>query len=269
MLNDILQYDFLQNAWLAGILASVLCGVIGTFVVVKRLVFVSGGISHAAFGGLGLCYFFAWPPLLGALAVSVLIALILGLGGEKRLRQQDALTGMLWAVGMALGLVFIYLSPGYAPNLMSYLFGDILTVTNVDVRLMGWVTLATLAIIGIGFKWFVDVAFDETFARVQGIPVRGVLGLLLVLIAITIVLLIQVVGVTLVIALLTLPALMALAVSRHFPRVVAWAVVFALMMTSGGLILSYYYDVPSGATVVLVGFVMWALVAGTKRLMRG
>lgn len=267
MLMDFFHYDFLRNALAAGLLASILCGVVGTFVVVKRLVFISGGISHAAFGGLGICYFLGFAPVFGALAVAVITALALGLGGESRLRKQDALTGVLWALGMALGLVFIHMTPGFAPNLMSFLFGDILTVTQADVQRMAIIAAATILIVVVGFKPFVAVAFDEVFAHVQGIPVRLVMSLLLVLTALTIVVMIQVVGVTLVIALLTLPTMMGLVLSRSFLPVMCWSVGLGMAMTLIGLAVSYLYDMPSGPTIVLSGVLMWLLVIGGNRLL--
>ena len=168
----LLSYDFLRHAVVAGLLASVLCGVVGTFVVVKRLVFLAGGVAHAAFGGLGICYFLGVDPRLGAVAVAVVSALALAGPGRERGRSHDAVIGILWAVGMALGVVFLYKSPGYAPNLMAYLFGDILTVRASDVALTFGLVVVVVALFGLFFKESVAVAFDEEFAAMQGVPVR-------------------------------------------------------------------------------------------------
>jgi zinc transport system permease protein len=265
---EALQYDFLRHAVIAGVLAAALCGVVGTFVVVKRLAFVSGGISHAAFGGLGLCYFLGVDPILGAVAVSLLSAVLLGMVDTERLKAQDALIGVLWAVGVAIGVVFLAKTPGYAPNLMTYLFGNILMVTRRDL----WMTLAlsavVLLILGLFFKDFVAVAFDETFAAVQGVPVRSLMTLLLMLVALTVVLLIQVVGILLVIALLTIPPLIALLLFKDLRSVLLASTTIGVAITLAGLALSYLYDLPSGPAIVLLGALLLALVYPIQTLRR-
>ena len=215
-LVEALSYEFVRNAVAAGVLASLLCGVIGTFVVVKRLVFVSGGISHAAFGGMGLAHLLGLSPLTGAVGASVLCALALGLAGSDRFRSHDAIIGVLWSAGMALGIVFIRLTPGYAPDLMSYLFGDILTVSSRDLAVALALNVCVLGIVAMLFKELVAVAFDEPFAAVQGLPVRALFTGLLVLTALSIVVLIQVVGIILVMALLTIPPLLALRIALRY-----------------------------------------------------
>lgn len=271
-MNDLfalLEYDFLRNAALAGLLASVACGVIGTFVVVKRLVFISGGISHAAFGGLGACHYFGWPPLWGAFGVAAVMALLLGPERSERLRSQDALIGVLWAVGMAIGTVFIYKTPGYAPNLMSYLFGDILTVSQTDIWVMLALDAAVLLFLALFYKELVAVSFDATFAHVQGVPVAPLQTLLLLFIACAIVILIQVVGIILVIALLTIPAMISLMLWRNFGYVLAGSVVASMVMTLAGLALSYAYDWPTGPAIVLFGVVAMGVVRALHVLRRG
>lgn len=255
-------YEFARNALLAGLLASVLSGVLGTFVVIKRLVLITGGISHAAFAGLGICYFLGVNPLIGAVVVAVLAAMLLGwLGEGGNGRRQDAFIGILWASGMAVGIVFIHLTPGYAPNLMVYLFGDILTVSRVDVWLLAGLVVLTLLVMGVLYRYFVAVAFDETFARVQGVPVRLLTQLLLVLVALSIILLIQVVGIVLLIALFTLPPVVALMMAvRRFALVLLTAVVMGMVMTTGGLAGSYWLDIPSGPAIVLFGIAVAGMV---------
>lgn len=252
-LAQALSYDFMRHALVAGVLASALCGVIGTFVVVKRLTFISGGLSHAAFGGLGLCFFLGVDPILGAVGVSLASALVLGAINPERARSHDAVIGVLWAAGVAVGIVFIYKTPGYAPNLMTYLFGNILMVTRGDVALTLGLSLAVFALVALFYKAFVAVAFDEVFAGVQGLPVRALLTLLLVLIALTVVVLIQVVGILLVIALLTIPPVASLLVFKDLRSVLVGSVVLGEAMTLGGLVLSYYQDLPSGPAIVLLG----------------
>jgi zinc transport system permease protein len=247
----------------ASVLASVLCGAVGTLVVVKRLVHISGGISHAAFGGLGLCVFLGLDPRLGAAAVAVVAALLLANVGESRSASHDAVIGVLWALGMAVGMVFVARSPGYAPNLASYLFGNVLAVRASDAWLTLVLAVVVVGLLAIYYKDLLAVAFDEAFARVQGLPVRGLLTGLLVLVALSVVFLIQLVGIVLVIALLTIPPLVALRWAHSFLAVVLAAMGTGLVMTLCGLAASYAWDLPSGPAMVLVGALAlaasWAL----------
>jgi zinc transport system permease protein len=252
-LAEAMGYDFMRHAVIAGVLASALCGVVGTFVVTKRLTFISGGLSHAAFGGLGLCFFLGVNPILGAVAVSLASALLLGAMDPERARSHDAAIGVLWAAGVAVGIVFIYKTPGYAPNLMTYLFGNILMVTSNDVAMTLGLSLAVFLVIALFYKALVAVAFDEVFAAVQGLPVRLLLTLLLVLVALTVVVLIQVVGILLVIALLTIPPVASLMLFKDLRSVLVGSVVLGEAMTLAGLALSYYEDLPSGPAIVLLG----------------
>lgn len=266
-LAEILSYGFMRDAVLAGVLASILCGAVGTFVVVKRLVFISGGISHAAFGGLGVCYFLGLDPRLGAIAVSVLSALLLGNMTGERARAQDAMIGVLWAVGMAIGILFMYKTPGYSPNLMTYLFGNILTVSRSDIVMTLILDVAVLLLIALLFKEFVAVAFDEEFARIQGVRVQLLLTLLLVATALSVVVLIQVVGIIMVIALLTIPPLTGLMLTRDFTHVLLISTLIAVVITLSGLLVSYQYDLPSGPAIVLMGAALMAVTWGVRRLL--
>ncbi|RMD71062.1 MAG: metal ABC transporter permease [Gammaproteobacteria bacterium] len=259
-LIELLSYEFMQNALFSGLLASVLCGILGTFVVLKRLVFISGGISHAAFGGLGICYFMGFPPLWGAAATAVLSALALGFL-NLRAHAQDAAIGILWAVGMAIGIVFIYKTPGYVPNLMAYLFGNILMVSRTEVLLTLLLDMVVLGLLALLFKEFVAVAFDEEFSQVLGMPVRALTTLWLLLVAFSVVMLIQVVGIILIIALLTIPPLTSLMLSQDFVKVLAVSVLIGILMTLGGLGLSYAYDIPSGPAMILLGAALMGAVA--------
>lgn len=268
-LTDLLSHELLRNAVWAGLLASVLCGILGTFVVVKRLVFLGGGISHAAFAGLGLCHFLGLPPLWGAGAVAVISAAVLGLTGRAtagRAKSADAVIGILWAVGMAVGVVFLHVTPGYAPNLMSFLFGSLLAVTRTDV----WITLGfvvvLLGILALFYDELVAVTFDQEFAAVQGVAVTRFMTLLLMLIALGLVLLIQLVGILLVLALLTIPPVIALRFARRLPTVMVLSTVLGMAMTLGGLTLSYTWDLPSGPAIVLLGAVGLGIVVGAGRL---
>ena len=265
---EALSYEFLRNAVIAGVLASVLCGVIGTFVVVKKLAFISDGISHAAFGGMGVCFFLGIDPLLGAVPVALLCALTLGAVDRQTIRSYDALIGVLWAVGMAVGIVFLYKTPGFAPNLMTYLFGNILLVSRRDVLIILALTAFVLLTVFVFFKGIVAVAFDEVFAQVRGVQVRLVMSLLLGMIALSVVILIQVVGIILVVALLTIPSVVSLMLWKDLRSVLLGSVLIGVSITLGGLYLSFAFDLPSGPAIILLGAVLLVAVYGVKRLPR-
>jgi len=270
-LTELFAHELLRNAVWAGLLASVLCGVLGTFIVVKRLVFLGGGISHAAFGGLGVCHFLGLPPLWGAGAVAVVSAAVLGLTGRasgRRGKSADAVIGILWAVGMAVGVVFLYKTPGYAPDLMSFLFGNLLAVSRTDVLVTLGFVAVLLAVLALFYDELVAVTFDQEFAAVQGVAVTPFLTLLLVLIALGLVLLIQLVGILLVLALLTIPPVISLRFARRLPTVMVLSTAVGSAMTLGGLSLSYVWDLPSGPTIVLLGAAGLGVVVTVERIHR-
>lgn len=260
--------SFLRTALLAGLLASVGCGVVGTFVVVKRIAFLAGGIAHSVLGGMGAALYFGFDPLLGALAAAVLSALIIGAVRLAWGAQEDTLIGAIWAIGMAVGVLFIAKTPGYGADLMSFLFGNILLVAPRDLWVMAGLDLALVATVGLFYRQFLAVSFDEEFARLRGLPVGAFYLLLLCLVAVTVVLLIQVVGLILVIALLTLPAAIAGHYLHSLGAIMVLATLLGSSFTSAGLALSFTPDLPAGPTMVLLAgacYVLSALVSGLIR----
>ncbi|MBR1369497.1 membrane protein [Methanocalculus chunghsingensis] len=255
---EILGYGFFQNAIIAGIIAAIACGITGSFVIVRRMVATSGGISHAAFGGVGLGYFLGIDPLLGAFLFTVGAAVAIWYLKTHELQETDTITGALWATGMATGVIFIALTPGYAPDLFSYLFGNILLVPYQDLLMMGLLLLLILTVVSIFFNQLAAVTFDEEYAEIMGLPVGGLTLLLFLLIAGTVVLLISVVGIILVIALLTLPAATARLFTRTLPSMMGAAVLIGIGTVFTGIILSYSLDLPSGAMIILVGAGIYA-----------
>ncbi len=209
---EILQYTFMRNALMAAVLVSIVCGIIGTYVVIKRIVFISGGISHAAFGGIGLGFLLGINPVLAAIPFSILAALSIGTISKKVKVSEDTAIGIIWTVGMALGILFIQLSPGYAPDLFSYLFGSILTVPSSDLIMMLILDIIIILTTLVLYKEFSAISFDEEYSTVIGVPTKLSYLLLMCLVGLSVVVLIRVVGVILVIALLTIPA----AISRQF-----------------------------------------------------
>jgi zinc transport system permease protein len=246
------QFEFMRNAMLAGLLASIACGVVGVYVVVKKIVSMSGSIAHASFGGIGLGYLLNFSPVLGAMFFSLLSALTMGLVTRRTRLPEDTATGILWALGMALGVIFIGLSAGYAPDLMSYLFGNILTVPVSDLYLMAALDLIIVALAVAFYKEFLLLSFDEEFGTVVGMPVNGLYLLLLCMVALTVVVLIRVVGMILVIAMLAFPAAMARQFTHDIKKMMVLAVVFGMVFTFGGLWLSYALNLASGATIILL-----------------
>jgi zinc transport system permease protein len=263
---EILGYEFFRNALLAGLLASIACGIIGSYVVVKRMVALSGGISHAAFGGIGLGYFLGFDPILGAVGFALAVSTGIGILREKAVQNLDTLIGAVWAAGMALGILFISLTPGYAPDLFSYLFGNILLVPQGDLLLMAMLALVIIGAVIIVYSPLLAVTFDEEYARVMNLPVTALMLLLLGLTALTVVMLIRVVGIILVIALLTLPAAIAREYAGEMRRMMVIAVAGGMIFTFSGIWLSYLFDIPSGATIILVSVVAYLAVLGERRV---
>jgi zinc transport system permease protein len=263
---EALQYEFMRNALMAGLLAAVACGIVGVYVVVKRIVFISGGIAHASFGGIGLGYFLGISPIIGALVFSMVSGLAIGSITRKTRLPADTAIGILWAIGMALGVIFIYLTPGYAPDLMSYLFGNILTVPVIDILLMLALDAVIIGIVVAFYKEYLILSFDEEYATTVGMPVERLYLLLLAMIALTVVVLIRVVGMILVIALLTFPAAMARQFTHNMKRMMLLSVIFGFLFTLGGLWLSYELKLPSGATIILLGGIVLAISFGVSRL---
>lgn len=251
---------------MAGVLAAAACGIVGVYVVVKRIVFISGGIAHASFGGIGLGYFLGINPIIGALVFSLGSGLAIGGITRKTNLPADTAIGILWALGMALGLIFIYLTPGYAPDLMSYLFGNILTVPLSDIILMLILDIVIIGIVASLYKEFLIMSFDEEYGTAIGMPVEKLYLLLLAMIALTVVVLIRVVGMILVIALLTFPAAMARLITHDMKKMIILSVFFGAVFTLGGIWLSYELALPSGATIILLGGVILAIAFGITRL---
>jgi len=264
---DLLHYSFIQNAFAAAILASIACGIIGAYVVVKKIVFISGGIAHASFGGIGLGYYLGINPMLGVLPFSLVSALIIGTVGKKSKIPEDSAIGIIWSLGMALGIIFVYLTPGYAPDLMSYLFGNILTVPRFDLYLMLALDMVIISSAYLFYKEFLALCFDEEFTTVQGLPTEKLYLFLLCIIALTIVVLIRVVGIILVIALLTIPASLSRKFTNNLRLMMLISISLGSVISIMGIGLSYVLDVPSGATIILALSVVYGFVAlGTEIL---
>jgi len=258
----------MRNALIAGLLAAVACGIIGVYVVVKRIVFISGGIAHASFGGIGLGYFLGISPILGAVFFTLASALGMGLVTRRTRLPEDTAIGILWAMGMALGIIFIGLAPGWPPDLFSYLFGDILLVPDFELTLMLILDVAIIGVVLSLYKEFLALSFDEGFSSVVGVPTERLYLLMLCLIALTVVVLIRVVGIILVIALLTIPATVARQFTHRLDRMMLLSILLGVAFTFGGIWLSLELDWASGATIILFSGVVLLASFGFSKLRR-
>lgn len=262
---ELLQYDFFTNALWASVLASISCGIAGSYIVARRMVFVSGGITHASFGGIGIAWFLGFNPVLGAAVFSILTALGIEFFTSRTKIREDSAIGIWWSLGMALGIIFIFITPGYAPNLMSYLFGSILTVSHGDLWMMAALS-AVLAFVFLRFYHLIlFISFDEAYARSHKAPVSTFKYLLIGLVALTIVLNIRVAGIILVISFLTIPPSIANLFTHNMLKVMVGAIVTGLAGSVAGLLASYYLNIPSGATIIFAFVLMFALAKVVQR----
>jgi len=258
------QYAFIQNAIISAFLLSVITGFIGSYIVVRRLVFLSGGITHASFGGIGIAWYFGLNPILGATVFSVFSALGLEYLSQGRTLREDSAIGMLWSFGMAVGILFVFLTPGYAPNLMSFLFGSILTISQTDILLL--LILATLTLVFfVAFYYpILFVAFDSDFAKTQNVPVKFISYSLAVLIALSIVFAIRAVGIILIISLLTIPANIANIVTHRFRRIIVLSALISFFSIVAGIAISFRLNVPSGATIIITMMAFYLTAKGIQ-----
>ncbi|HDP96381.1 MAG TPA: metal ABC transporter permease [Euryarchaeota archaeon] len=264
---DFLAHEFMRNALIAGLLASVVCGIVGTLVVVRRIVFIGGGISHASFGGVGLGYYLSFDPLLGALIFSLGSALGIGVLSKQAREREDTVIGMVWATGMAIGILLMGLTPGYAPDLMSYLLGSIIIVPTSDLWMILFLDLFILGTVVLLYKELLAISFDEEHAKISGLPVSLLYLLLLCMIALTVVVLIRVVGVILAIALLTMPAAISGRFTTDLKTMMTLSVILSALFIVLGLWMSFELpDLRPGATIIIVSAVAYAVSIGIVRL---
>jgi zinc transport system permease protein len=260
----------MRNALAAGLMASVICGIMGTLVVVNRIVFLSGGIAHAAYGGIGLAFFFGWPYLVGAIGFSLASATVMAAVSMKAKHRADTIIGVIWAVGMALGIILIDLSPGYHVDLMSYLFGSILTVPDTDLVVMVVLGVLIAALVGYYYNDLLALSYDEEFARIRGVSVKRLYFAMIAMLAVTIVMVIQVVGLILVIALLTIPPFIVEKYACSLRQMMVGSSLLGALFTVAGLWLSYSYDLTSGASIIMVSGIAFfvSLIVDRVRLYR-
>ena len=266
MEGSIFQYGFIVKGLLGAIFASITAGLAGTYIVTKRMVFLSGGITHASFGGIGIGYFAGINPVVGAAIFSILSALGVEYLSVKQKIREDSAIGIFWAFGMATGIIFIYLTPGYTPNLMSYLFGSILTVTYADIIALGIMSVLLILYFGIFYRTILYISFDELFARTYSPYVNIFKYITTSLIALTIVLNIRMAGVVLVISLLTIPPNIAMIFTKTYLNIVILSIAAGFIGTAAGYAISYFAGIPTGATIIFTLVLIWITAKGVSHI---
>ena len=249
---ELLDYAFFRNALWGSLLASIACGIIGSYVVARRMVFISGGITHASFGGIGIGFDFGFNPVLSAMIFSVLSAFGIQWLSKNQNVREDSAIAVFWSLGMALGIILIFLSPGYAPNLSEYLFGNILTISKTDILLLAILSTVLVLFFSFFFRSILNTSFDKEFAQTRGVNVALLEYTLIMLVAVTIVLSIRLVGIVLLISLLTVPQMTANIFTNKFSKIIIWSVLISFIGCVAGLLMSYYLNVPSGAFIIFV-----------------
>ena len=251
--HNIFEYQYLANALLAAIFAGITCGIVGTYVVARRMVFLCGGITHASFGGLGIALYAGVNPIGGAMIFAVLSAMGIEWASDKGKIREDSAIGIIWSIGMAIGALFMSLTPGYTSgDLASYMFGSIVTVTTQDIIVLGIFTL--LCVVGIILWWqpIMYLAFDRRFSASQGIASRTASYLLTIIVSITIVLAIRIMGIVLLLSLFTIPTVTANALTKSYAKITLWAAIIAVIGAIGGLIMSYNWEIPPGTCIIFI-----------------
>lgn len=252
LVHDIVAYDFLQNALIACVLSGITCGIVGSYIVARRMVFLAGGITHASFGGLGLALWAGFNPVAGALGFAALSSLGIEYASRRTNIREDSAIGIVWSVGMALGALFMSLRPGYQTDLTSYLFGNILLVDSSDIVALALLT-AFIVPLAIGFlRPLFYLSFDEDYARSQAIPVSVISYVMAVVVATTIVLSIKIIGIVLLLSLLTIPTVVANSLSKDYTKIVVVASVVGVVSNILGFVLSYAYDLPTGSCIIFM-----------------
>jgi zinc transport system permease protein len=265
-IQSIFAYDFMRNALFASLLVGVVCGLIGTLVVLNRIVFLGGGIAHAAYGGIGLAYYFGQDPMLGAILFSILSALGMGVVHLRTKARSDTLIGGMWSIGMAVGIIFVSLTPGFKADLMSYLFGSLLAVSGGDLLVMALVAMVVIVFVTLFYRSLQAISFDETFSTVRNLPVAALYLMMLVMIGLTVVVAMRVVGLIMVIAMLTIPPATANLFLKDMKGMMLLSVGLSWLFSAVGLALAFALNLQAGSVIILVAALSYLVAAAYKKL---
>jgi len=263
---ELLQYQFFTNALIGALLISLISGFIGTYIVARKIVFISDGITHASFGGIGIAYYMGINPFLGAVTFGIASALGIEWANQKGNIREDSAIAILWSVGMAIGLLFVFLTPGYTPNLMSFLFGNILNITTLDLVWMGVVLIIATITFTIFYRPVLYSAFDPEFSKAAGLPVTVIRYAMMALIALTVVISIKIAGIILVMSIFTIPQATASNLSHQFKHIIPLSMLFAFAGILGGLLISYFANLPSGAAIIITLVTIWLSVYCVQKI---
>ena len=264
---ELLSYPFFLRVLTAALLISIACGITGSYIVARRIVFLSGSISHSSFGGIGIAHYFGFNPVIGAGIFAVLSAFAIEKISKSAETRIDSVIGILWSFGMATGIIFVFLTPGYAPNLVAYLFGNILMVSIFDIAVVGVTLFIIVTVFILFFREILCIAFDEEFALTQGIRVAAMNYLMLCLTALTIVVSIRAVGIILVISLLTIPQVTAGLLTGDFKKMILISIGFATLSSLSGIVISSILNIPSGAAIIFTASLIFAVVKMAKSIL--
>lgn len=266
LLRNMFSYDFMRNALFASFLVGVACGLIGTLVVLNRIVFLGGGIAHAAYGGIGLAYYFGQDPMLGAILFSILSALGMGLVHLRTKARSDTLIGVMWSIGMAIGIIFVSLTPGFKADLMSYLFGSLLAVSGSDLQVMALIAALVIVFVVLLYRSLQAISFDETFSTIRNLPVAALYLVMLVMIGLTVVVAMRIVGLIMVIAMLTIPPATANLFLKDMKGMMLLSIGLGWLFSIIGLILSFALNLQAGSIIILVAALSYLAAAAAKKL---
>lgn len=265
-LPELLHYTFFQHALIGCLLASIACGIIGTYIVTKRLVFISGGITHASFGGIGIGLYSGISPILGAALFSIFSAFGVEWLSKRQDMREDSAIAMFWTFGMAVGIIFSYLAPGFTPDLSTYLFGNILTITADDIMMLAILSTILIIFFGLFLQPIITIAFDRQFAHSMHLPVVAFEYLLMLFIALTIVACLRMIGIVLAISMLTIPQITSNLFTHRFKKIIRLSIIIGFISCISGLFISYYLKIPSGATIIFFSILIYVLCKMVKSI---
>lgn len=256
---ELFQYTFFQNAVAGSLLASVICGIIGTYIVTKRLVFISGGITHASLGGIGIGLYSGISPVMAASLFSIFSGIGIEWLSQKKGMREDSAIAMFWTFGMSVGIIFSYLTPGYVPELTTYLFGNIIRINSSDLIFMAILAVVIIAFFTVFRNTIISIAFDETYAASSGLPVKLFKYIMIILISLSVVACIRISGIVLTLSMMTIPINTASLFTHKYTKIIWLSILAGIISCIGGLAGAFYYNIPSGTSIIFLSIIIYAI----------